>query len=124
MSSASDIQLQNMLSSVTDSLLSSRASFDYLAREYAARGEQVESLIDVIRRLHTAMTGVQPSRRFVRRLKIELVGETERNLVTRFRYLPPRVQVAAGVALVAGLIILRRRRVLDMPAPAKQASAV
>ncbi len=124
MSSPSDAQVQNLLSSVTDALLSGRTAVDHLAREYDVRAEQVDRLIDVIRRLHTAMTGVQPSRRFVRRLRIELVGETDRNLVTRFRYLPPRVQVAAGVALVAGLIILRRRRAIELPDSAKQASAV
>jgi hypothetical protein len=120
MSSSSETQLQNLLSSVTDALLSGR-SVDPLTREYDVHGEHVDGLLDVIRRLHTAMTGVQPSRRFVRRLRIELVGETDRNLVTRIRYLPPRVQVAAGVALVAGLIILRRRA--DLHA-AKEVTAV
>lgn len=110
MSSSSETQLQNLLSAVTDALLSGQTVVDHVTRAYDVPGDQVDNLIGVIRRLHTALTGVQPSRRFVRRLKIELVGETDRNLVTRFRYLPPRVQIAAGVALVAGLMILRRRR--------------
>ena len=106
----SDAQIQNLLSAVTDALLSGEASLDQIVRDYDVPRERVEGVINVIRRLHTALTGVQPSRRFVRRLRIELVGEPERNIVNRLRYLPPRVQIAAGIALIAGFMLISRRR--------------
>jgi hypothetical protein len=68
--------------------------------------------VSIIRRLHVTLVGAQPSQRFVKRLHNDLVG-SNRNLVARIRYLPPRVQIAAGIALVAGFIILNRRRLVD-----------
>jgi hypothetical protein len=35
------------------------------------------------------------------------------SVITRIRYLPPRVQIAAGVALLAGFALLLRRRALS-----------
>ena len=45
-------------------------------------------------------------------------------MVSRLRYLPPRVQIAAGIALVAGFMLLSRRRMIEdvqhdlLPVPA------
>ena len=125
----SDAHLQDLLSAVTDALLAGESTLDQIVRDYDVPRERVEGVMNLIRRLHTALTGVQPSRRFVRRLKIELVGETNLGIVNRVRYLPPRVQIAAGVALVAGFMILNRRRMLaeahgDSQSTASEAPAV
>jgi hypothetical protein len=58
------------------------------------------------------LAGVQPSRRFVRRLKQDLVTPEDYNVLTRVRRLPPRVQIAAGIALIAGFMLLSRRRLV------------
>jgi type VI protein secretion system component VasF len=109
-----DLELQNLLSAVTDAMLAdSNADIDAIIGRYAVPRAEVEGFMGIIRRLHVTLVGVGPSRRFVRRLKHDLVGETDRNLVTRVRYLPPRVQIAAGIALVAGFMLISRRRMID-----------
>jgi type VI protein secretion system component VasF len=110
---ANDLELQNLLSAVTDALLADDGDVDAIVGRYAVPRADVVGLIGIIRRLHMTLVGAQPSRRFVRRLKHELVGETDRNIVARVRYLPPRVQIAAGIALVAGFMLFTRRRMID-----------
>lgn len=111
---ATELQLQDLLSAVTDALLSDEnADLDTLVAQYAVPRADVENFLGVIRRLHILLVGAQPSRRFVRRLKHDLIGEANHNVVARIRYLPARVQIAAGVALVAGFMLLTRRRMLE-----------
>jgi hypothetical protein len=46
----------------------------------------------------------------VRRLHQDLIGGESSNVLVRVRKLPPRVQLAAGLALMAGFVFLSRRR--------------
>ena len=111
---ANDLELQNLLSAVTDAMLADKnGDIDKIIGQYAVPRTEVDSLVGVIRRLHVTLVGVQPSRRFVYRLKTDLMGTPERNVVTRIRHLPPRVQIAAGIALVAGFMLLSRRRMVE-----------
>jgi type VI protein secretion system component VasF len=110
---ANDLELQNLLSAVTDALLADQhTSIDSIVGRYAVQRHEVDSLVRLIRRLHLTLVGVQPSQRFVKRLRHDLVG-SNRNLVARVRYLPPRVQIAAGIALLVGFILFNRRRLMD-----------
>lgn len=111
---ANDLQLENLLSAVTDALLAEEGqNLDLIVGRYAVPRSEVEGLVGIIRRLHITLVGAQPSRRFVRRLKHELIGTPNTHVVARIRYLPPRVQIAAGIALVAGFMLLTRRRMMD-----------
>jgi hypothetical protein len=111
---ATEVQLLDLLSAVTDALLADdSADVDTIITQYAVPRAEVDSLVEIIRRLHMTLVGAQPSRRFVRRLKHDLVGLSDRNVVARIRYLPARVQIAAGIALVAGFMLLTRHRMLD-----------
>jgi hypothetical protein len=104
--------LEDLLSAVTDALLAEADSQNIeaiITRSRVPR-EDVRTYMQVINRLHVALVGVQPSRRFVRRLKQDLIGAPDRNVISRVRHLPPRVQIAAGLALVAGFMFLSRRR--------------
>lgn len=117
----SDLELQALLSAVTDALLADeQADLDGIIRQYDVPRTQVDSLVWLIRRLHVTLVGAQPSKRFVRRLKHDLVGTERSNVVARIRYLPPRVQIAAGVALVAGFMLLTYRRLIDESRREKQ----
>ncbi|MBL8154936.1 MAG: hypothetical protein JNM70_12195 [Anaerolineae bacterium] len=110
----SDLELQALLSAVTDALLADdQADLDGIIRQYDVPRTQVDGLVWLIRRLHVTLVGAQPSKRFVRRLKHDLVGTERSSVVARIRYLPPRVQIAAGVALVAGFMLLTYRRLMD-----------
>lgn len=111
-SDLSDMQIENLLSAVTDALLAENTNVDAIVRQYKVPRNDVESFVRVINRLHIVLVGVQPSRRFVRRLKQDLVGAPNRNVLSRVRHLPPRVQIAAGIALVAGFMLLSRRRIV------------
>jgi hypothetical protein len=111
---ANDLELQNLLSAVTDAMLADKnGDIDKIIGHYAVPRTEVDSFVGVIRRLHLTLVGAQPSRRFVHRLKTDLMGAPDRNVVARIRYLPPRVQIAAGIALVAGFMLLSRRRMID-----------
>ncbi len=107
-------ELENLLSAVTDALLvDERTNLDQIVNRYAVPRREVEGLVGLIRNLHVTLVGAQPSRRFVNRLRSDLVGTQRANIVARVRYLPPRVQIAAGIALVAGFMLLSRRRLIE-----------
>ena len=107
-------ELENLLSAVTDALLADEhANLDQIVNRYAVPRSEVEGLVGLVRKLHMTLVGAQPSRRFVARLRNDLVGTARGNIVNRVRYLPPRVQIAAGIALVAGFMLLTRRRLID-----------
>ena len=109
-SGPTDARIQELLLVVTDSLLADEHDVDSILRYYNVPRSQVSSLLYVIERLREALTVVKPNRRFVQRLKVDLVGEPEPTVFNRIRYLPPRVQIAAGVALLAGVMFVARRR--------------
>ena len=103
---------ENLLAAVTDAILEDEQDIDHIIGRYAVPRGDVENFIRLIRRLHITFVGVRPSRRFAYHLRQELVGQPERNVINRVRFLPPRVQIAAGVALLAGFMLLSRRRLL------------
>ena len=109
-----EIQLQNLLSAVTDALfVEEETEIDSIVSRYRVPRAEVDSLLKVVHRLHLTLAGVKPTRRFAYRLKSELIGAPKWGVVTRVRHLPPRVQIAAGIALVAGFMLLSRRRLLN-----------
>jgi hypothetical protein len=109
----SENHMQDLLSAVTDALLAGDRNIDAIISRYQVSRTQVNVLVAIIRRLHVTLVGAQPSQQFVRRLKQDLMGEPVPNVITRIRRLPPRVQIAAGIALLAGFMLLQRRRMQE-----------
>lgn len=105
--------MQHLLTAVTDALLADQSNLNSIIRGYDVPQEQVTVFIQLIERLHHNLTGVQPSKRFVRRLKQDLIVNKENNVLSRVRHLPPRVQIAAGIALVAGFMLFSRHRLVS-----------
>ena len=103
-------QLQNLLDAVTEAILHDEQDLDNIVSQYAVPRAEVEGLINVIKSLHVVLVGVRPSRRFAQRLRQDLMGQHQRNVINRLRYLPPRVQIAGGIVLIAGFMLLSRRR--------------
>jgi hypothetical protein len=103
-------ELQNLLDAVTEAILHEEQDIEIIVHRYAVPRADVEGLVNVIKRLHLVLVGVHPSRRFAQRLRQDLMGEQQRNVINRLRYLPPRVQIAAGIALIAGFMLISRRR--------------
>lgn len=104
--------LEHLLAAVTDAILEDDANLDQIVSRYPIPRAEIESFIRLIRHLHVTLVGVRPSRRFAYRLRQELLGQPEWNVINRVRFLPPRVQIAAGVALLAGFMLISRRRLL------------
>jgi hypothetical protein len=102
--------MEDLLSAMTDAVLRGERDVHRLARRYDVPQAEAERLIPMIYALRDAHRSQQPSPRFVRKLKRELMGAPEYTLVERVRYLPPRVQIAAGVAVgtAFGLLIVGR----------------
>ncbi len=101
--------LQNLLNAVTEAILNDEQDLDAIVDRYDVPRADVEGLIKLISRLHVVLVGVRPSRRFAQRLRQDLMGQ-QMNVITRLRYLPPRVQITAGIALIAGFMLISRRR--------------
>ncbi len=115
-SNGGNTPIEQFVSAVTDALHSGKGNLDSLVEHYATsiNTDEANQLLSLIQRLYAVLVPVKPSRRFSARLKQDLMGQPERTMIERIRYLPPRVQIAAGVAVVAGLMILARRRVASV----------
>jgi hypothetical protein len=103
-------ELETLLAAVTEAILHDEQDLDQIVSRYDVPRSELEGLVNVIRRLHVVLIGVRPSRRFAQRLRVELMGDQQRGVINRLRYLPPRVQIAGGIVLVAGFMLLSRRR--------------
>ena len=114
-------QFEDLLSAVSDALLAGNKNVDAIVAQYDVPRKQVDSLVTIIRRLHVALVGAQPSHQFVSRLKQDLMGAPAQTVFSRVRSLPPRVQIAAGIALLAGFMLLQRRRMLEYARQENQA---
>jgi type VI protein secretion system component VasF len=104
-------QIEDMLSALTDALLGT-GDVDGVARRYGVTRTEVLGFVVLIDRLHRVLIGVKPSHKFAHRLRQDLMGAPRMNVLTRIRKLPPRVQIAASVALVATFLLLARRRLV------------
>ncbi|MCC6617015.1 MAG: hypothetical protein IT320_26320 [Anaerolineae bacterium] len=111
-SQANQPYMHDLLAAVTDVMLDN-GNVDTVLARYQVSRQEVSGFLSLIEVLHTALTGVKPSRRFAHRLRQDLMGAPRMTVVTRIRKLPPRVQIAASIALVAGFMLLARRRLIS-----------
>lgn len=107
-------ELEALLAALTEAIIEDEQNLDRIVNRYAVPRGELEGLVNVIRRLHVVLVGVRPSRRFAQRLRLELMGERQQGVINRLRYLPPRVQIAGGIVLVAGFMLLQRRRAASL----------
>lgn len=106
----SEVQVQNFLSAITDALLENpNADLRSFAAAYDLAGETAEELITLVKQLYGALVGIQPNKAFARRLGNDLRGQ-EGRAFSSIRHLPTRVQLAAGITVVAGFVFYSRRR--------------
>lgn len=102
--------LQDLLSSITDAILNGDSDVDRVLKRHEVDSPETRELVELIDSLYHSLNPVTPSPQFVKRLRSDLVGTDTSNVLVKVRSLPPRVQIAAGLALVAGVFILSRRR--------------
>jgi type VI protein secretion system component VasF len=119
-------KVNDVLAAATDAILAG-GNVDAVLNRYDVPRTELEGLLKLITRLHVALVGVKPSKRFAHRLKQDLMGAPRASVITRIRHLPPRVQIAAGVALLAGFMLIARRRLINdarqLPAESQEARA-
>lgn len=111
----SDVNMQDYLAALTDALMvdePSDAELEALMTRYDVprRDAQALALAKLVKRLRGALQPVQPSVRFSRKLKDELMGVPQTDLVGRWRRLPARVQMAALFTLMGGFALFLRAR--------------
>ncbi|GAB4519405.1 MAG: hypothetical protein OHK0046_28230 [Anaerolineae bacterium] len=101
--------MDDLLTALTEALLDEQYDLDHLIEEYNIPRTRVDGFVDLISNLRDVLAIQQPSDDFIKHLKQELVGSGD-GLWERVRALPGRVQIAAGVALIAGFVLISRRR--------------
>jgi len=85
-----------------------------LAQRHDIPAVEAHALAHTIRRLDAALVPIVPDEGFRARLKADLLGEPPvSGVFGRVRNLPPRLQVAAAVALFAAMTLLGRRRLMS-----------
>lgn len=106
-----DARIESFLAALTDALLAGDAgATGALAGQHGVPPAQAAACARTVAALQAALVPVQPSRRFVRLLRQDLVGPEDGGVVASVRSLPPRVRVAAGLALLAGFALFFLRR--------------
>lgn len=104
---STDTQMQEFVSALTDVVVQGRSSIDQVAGRYDMREEDVMAWLPLIQELNTTLVEVQPSARYQRQLRKELM--TGQPVGARWR-LPARVQLAAILTLVGGFLLIARNR--------------
>ncbi len=112
MSYMNENRFEDLLSELTDALLNdaSARQINTLVDGYEVAAVEVNPFKELIYQLQGVLEPQQPSDQFVKRLKRDLTGQQRYTFMDRLRYLPARVHVAAGVAVVAGFMLITRRR--------------
>ncbi|MDE2638294.1 MAG: hypothetical protein OXI30_18150 [Chloroflexota bacterium] len=109
MSASEDIQLQNTLDSITARLQGGEAVEPLLTEAEKSQGDLGE-FVDIIQSLHTSLTPISPSQDYADRLRADLLNGRP-GVVKRVRQIPPRVHVAAILAVCAGCVLFVLRRI-------------
>ncbi len=102
--------MDDLVNALTDAVLRGERDMNRIARRYDVPQAEIDQFVPLIRSLKAVHTSERPSPKYLRRLKRNLQGAPEYTLIERVRYLPPRVQIAAGLAVGAtfGLLIVGR----------------
>lgn len=100
----------DLLNALTDAIFNEQDNLvDTLFDQYNIPKGSLGNMIELIHHIKGLFAPTDPSEEYIRALKQELIG-AEDTLISRMRYLPARVQVAAGLAVIAGFLLITRRR--------------
>ena len=104
MSSSADKQTRDLLDDLT-ARLQNGESIDPALAHAATNQDDVQDLLDIIQSLHALLTPQAPREDFANRLRRDLLEESP-GFVVRIRQMPPRVRLAALLAVFAGCGLL------------------
>lgn len=113
-------QYDDVLMDHADALRAGYVDRDALLVHYDPQDrDEVEPLMDLAEQVHQLLIPVSPSEQFVAQLHHQLLHDLDgesRTLLERIRYLPPGLQIAAGIGgatLTAGLVLIASRSMPD-----------
>ncbi len=110
MSQPQNTRIGNFLYEYTDAASIIDVDAHALADKHNLPPGDVEGYADTLKQLEYTLVDVQASISFKHELREELLGKPSPSLMGRVRNLPPRLQFAAGLALLAAMALLGRRR--------------
>lgn len=100
-SKVGELQMQDILDALTNAILDEQDhNLDDILGQFNVTYEQVSSLVTLIRGLRATLVAQQPSRKFIKHLKRDLLGQSERNLGRQVQIAAASLAAAAGVALL------------------------
>jgi hypothetical protein len=106
-----EVRVEDFLAALTDATLHDEADLWELAVRYDVPAAEAQRLAQMVNRLESTFVDVSPSSQFRGSLRQQLVGTpAPQGMFGRVRNLPPRLQIAAAVALLAAMALLGRRR--------------
>lgn len=105
-----EVRIREFASDATEAMLDGHVNIRALARRHNISLSEARELTEMVRHLESALVDVKPSTQFKRRLRADLIGAPPKGLLSRLRSLPPRLQIAAVVAIIAAMALLGRRR--------------
>ena len=109
MSASDDNQLHSTLDTITARLQGGDAVEQLMAEAESSQGD-LEEFVDIIQSLHASLIPISPSQKYTDRLRADLL-ERRPGVVKRVRQMPPRVHVAAILAVFAGCVLFVLRRI-------------
>jgi hypothetical protein len=107
-------QIYDLLDILTEAVLGQQDNLDEIIQQHDIPHDQIEGLADLIQKLHTVLGSQQPSGKFIKQLKRDLLRQNDQ-ILAPLRNLRGRTQVAAGaagIAAFAGLTLMIARRYL------------
>lgn len=107
---STEVQMQEFVSALTDAVVQGRGSVDQIVGRYDMHDEDVMMWLPLIEDLNQTLVEVQPSERYRRQLRKELLTGQPVNVGLRLRRLPARVQLAAVLTLIGGFLLIARNR--------------
>lgn len=111
MSYNEDEQMKEFLSNATDQILAGEINLESLAQQYQLSKQETAEIAFMVNQLEMVYANpITPGKAFKQDLRTELLGKPQRSMFVRFRNLPPRIQIAAAVAIFAAMALLGRRR--------------
>lgn len=106
--------MQNLLEAMTQQMTCDQESIDVVLRRYEGHRDNIAPYAQLIHQLHEVLIPQQPTTAFTRELKRELMGKQSSTF--SLSGFPIRAQIAAVAAIIAGfLLLLRRRSAEELP---------
>lgn len=105
-----EVRLKYFMADLTEQHFDGQLDVPTLATYHDIPIGEASAYAHLVGRIDHTLIDVAPPAQFKKQLRADLVGDEPSGMFTRLRKLPPRLQVAAIIALLAAMALLGRRR--------------